>query len=87
MPVILNSAAYQSGGALFITWDQAEIGDGPIGMIVLSPFARGNGYQNSTYYHHGAMLRTVEEIFGLIPPLTQDIAHDADLSKMFAVFP
>ncbi|PYU92190.1 MAG: phosphoesterase [Acidobacteria bacterium] len=87
VPVILNSAAYQSGGALFITWDQAEIGDGPIGMIVLSPFARGNGYQNSTYYHHGAMLRTVEEIFGLIPPLTQDIAHDADLSKMFAVFP
>ena len=87
VPKILASQAYAENGALFITWDQAEIGDGPIGMIVLSPFARGNGYQNSTYYHHGAMLRTVEEIFGLIPPLTQDIAHDADLSKMFAVFP
>jgi hypothetical protein len=41
--VILSSAPYQSGGALFITWDEAGTGDGPIGMIVLSPFAKGGG--------------------------------------------
>src|SRR5437867_8048245 len=36
VPMILVSAAYKSGGALFITWDEAATGDGPIGMIVLS---------------------------------------------------
>ena len=53
VPAILASSAYQNGGALFITWDEAATGDGPIGMIVLSPFAKGNGYNNSLYYDHG----------------------------------
>ncbi len=34
VPTILNSAAYKNG-ALFITWDEAASGDGPIGLIVL----------------------------------------------------
>lgn len=50
VPTILNSAAYQNGGALFITWDEAASGDGPIGMIVLSPFAKSNGYENFIHY-------------------------------------
>jgi hypothetical protein len=41
VPTILNSAAYKNGGALFIAWDEAASGDGPIGMIVLSPFRQG----------------------------------------------
>src|SRR6266566_4018567 len=48
VPTILNSQAYQNGGALFITWDEGENGsDGPVGMIVLSPAAKGNGYSNT----------------------------------------
>src|SRR5713101_2119931 len=62
VPTILNSAAYKNGGALFITWDEAASGDGPIGMIVLSPFAKGNGYENSIHYTHGSTMRTFEEI-------------------------
>lgn len=50
VPTILNSAAFQAGGALFITWDEAATGDGPIGMIVLSPFAKGNGFEDSIHY-------------------------------------
>ena len=86
VPMILNSAAYRTGGALFITWDEAESGDGPIGMIVLSPLAKGHGYQNSIYYDHGSTLRTFEEIFA-VSPLLNDAANQKDLSDLFAVFP
>ena len=86
VPAILHSHAYHQGGALFVTWDEAEIGDGPIGMIVLSPFAKGNGYQNFIYYEHGSTLRTMEEIFG-VSPLLGDAAGQSDLRDLFAVFP
>ena len=85
LPTILNSAAYKSG-AVFITWDEAEIGDGPIGMIVLSPFAKGNGYRNFIRYTHGSTLRTFQEIFG-VTPFLRDAAIETDLSDLFAVFP
>lgn len=87
VPTILNSSVYQQAGALFVTWDEADpTGDGPIGMIVLSHFGKGNGYQNFLYYDHGSTLRTFEEIFGVTPPLN-DAAVERDLSDLFAVFP
>jgi alpha-D-xyloside xylohydrolase len=68
LPVILNSAAYQNNGLIIITWDEGESGsDGPIGMIVLSPFAKGGGYHNAIRYTHSATLRTLEKIFGQTP--------------------
>src|SRR6266436_4681804 len=86
LPQILNSAAYQNGGAVFVTWDEAATGDGPIGMIVLSPFAKGSGYQNSIHYTHGSTLRSFQEIFG-VTPLLNDAANETDLSDLFSVFP
>lgn len=88
VPTILNSSAYKNGGALFITWDEAATGDGPIGMIVLSPFAKGKGYSNSIHYDHSSTLKTMEEIFGVTTLLGH--AGDAgtnDLSDLFSVFP
>lgn len=85
LPLILSSATYQQGGAVFITWDEGENGDGPIGMIVLSPFAKA-GYHNSVYYNHGSTLRTVEEIFH-VAPLLGDAANQTDLSDLFTSFP
>jgi len=81
VPAILNSAAYQSGGALFITWDEGVGGDGPIGMMVHSPSAKGGGYSNTIHYTHGSLLRTVEEIFGV--GLLGDAAVQTDLSDLF----
>jgi phosphatidylinositol-3-phosphatase len=86
LPTILNSNAYKTSGAVFITWDEAAKGDGPIGMIVLSPFAKGNGYQNSIHYTHGSTLRTMEEIFG-VTPFLEDAGSETDLSDLFAAFP
>jgi hypothetical protein len=86
VPMILNSTAYRSSGVLFITWDEAAKGDGPIPMIVLSPYAKGNHYSNSTYYTHGSTLRTIQEIFG-VSPLIRDAGSETDLRALFSVFP
>ena len=86
LPAILDSAAYRSGGAVFITWDEGAFSDGPIGMIVLSPFAKGNGYKNFIRYTHGSTLRTFQEIFS-VTPFLRDAAIETDLSDLFKVFP
>jgi len=87
-----NRQSTKAGGALFVIWDEAEdsgaYGDGPIGMFLLSPFAKGGGkkaYSNSIYYTHSSTLKTVEEIFGVTSLL--GVAGDAaifDLSDFFS---
>ena len=87
VPLILKSAEYKEGGALFIIWDEAEdsgaFSDGPIGMFLLSRFAKGRGkrpYTNSIHYDHSSTLKTLQEIFGVEPllgaaadPATKDL--------------
>jgi hypothetical protein len=82
VPKILASAAYSNHGALFITWDEGEGGDGPIGLLLLSPLARGGGYGNNIYGTHSSLLRTMQEIFGVSPWLG-DAANATDLSDLF----
>ena len=87
VPAILSSPAYKKGGALFITWDEGEHStDGPIGMIVLSPYARGGGYANTLHYTHSSTLRTLEEILGVSPWLGA-AANATDLRDLFSTFP
>jgi hypothetical protein len=86
LPAILNSQAYKNGGAVFITWDEGEGSDGPIGMIVLSSAARGHGYSNAVHYTHSSTLRTLEEIYG-VSPLLGDAQNATDLRDLFATFP
>jgi phosphatidylinositol-3-phosphatase len=77
LPTILNSKVYKSGSALVaITWDEGGSGNNPIGMILLSPKTKGNGYTNSAAYTHSSWVKTVEEIFGLSPL----VGHAADSS-------
>jgi len=91
VPMILESQAYKDGGALFITWDEAEdsgkFSDGPIGMFVLSQFAKGSGktaYSNSIHYDHSSTLKTIEEIFGVSPLLGAAADEKTnDLSDLF----
>jgi hypothetical protein len=86
LPMILNSEAYKQGGIVFITWDEGEGGDGPIGLIMLSPDAKGSGYSNTIHYTHSSLLRTLEEIFG-VSPMLGDAAQATDLSDLFKTFP
>jgi alpha-D-xyloside xylohydrolase len=83
LPTILNSAQYQNNGAIFITWDEGESSsDGPIGMVVLSPFAKAGGYHSALRYTHSATLRTLQKIFGRTP-LFGGAATAPDLSDLF----
>ncbi|MDP9036442.1 MAG: alkaline phosphatase family protein [Myxococcota bacterium] len=84
---ITASPVYQDGGAIFVTWDEADGGDGPIGMFVLSPHAKA-GYSNAIHYDHSSLVKTVQEIFGVMPLLHH--AGDPgvnDLSDLFSTFP
>ena len=82
IPKIMVSAAYTNSGAIFITWDEGKAADGPIGLIVLSPLAKGHGYSNTNHYNHGSTLRTMQNIFGVRPYLG-DAANVTDLSDLF----
>jgi hypothetical protein len=97
VPNILNSQAFKNGGALFITWDEgaASTGaqsDGPIGMIMLSPYAK-QGYSNQTYYTHSSTLKTMQELFGVFAPapaaplIGNDTAGATDLVDFFTTTP
>lgn len=89
LPKIFNSAAFTNNGLVLLTWDEDDIGglDDPIGMIALSPLAKGGGYNNSNYYNHSAILRTFEEIFGVRPFLGEAVVSPdfADLFKLLAI--
>jgi hypothetical protein len=72
---------------VFIVWDEGtSSSDGPIAMIVISPLAKGGGYNNAIHYTHSSTLRTMEEIFG-VSPFVGDAANATDLSDLFRTFP
>lgn len=92
MPLITESAEYKEGGALFIVWDEAEdsgkkFSDGPIGILLLSPFAKGGGkreYSNQIHYDHSSTLKTLQEIFHVEPLLGAAADPETkDLSDLF----
>jgi len=90
VPKILTSPAYANNGVLFILWDEGGTGDGPIGMIVLSPKAKGGGYSNTIVYHHSSTLRTMQEIFNVTTPMlggATDATNAFDLRDLFVSFP
>jgi len=82
IPRIMDSPAYTNNGAIFIVWDEGVGGDGPIGLIALSPLARGNGYSNCIPYTHSSLLRSVQEAFG-VGPLLNDATNAVNLSDLF----
>src|SRR5205814_2913032 len=84
VPNILASEAYLDNGAIFILWDEGsyDFSDGPIGCLVLSPLAKGNGYSNAVYYSHSSMLRTLQDIFG-VQRYLRDAANATALNDLF----
>jgi hypothetical protein len=81
--IILNSTAYQQGGVDLVTWDEANTGDEPIGMIVLSPNGKGAGYQDTIHYTHVSKSRTIKEIMHVTPLLGMRTANG---SQRFVCF-
>jgi len=96
LPRILQSQNYQEGGIVFVLWEESEPSltclslnpTCPVGFLVISPLAKGNGYHNTVVYDHSSLLKSVEEIFGLGPLLghAADVAVN-DLRDLFSTFP
>ena len=85
---ITASAAYQSGGLLVVLWDEDDgsgglLGDtdDPIGIFVMSPYARSGGYVSSVMGNHYSLLATIEDGLGL--PRLGSAAAATPLSDYF----
>ena len=84
-PKILASKAYQNGGALFITWDESEDGNEPIGLIALSPFAKP-GYAGDVRVH--AQLAAADDPGRLgLRPFIRAAANATPLDDLFVSYP
>ena len=85
-----HNAAVYAQSAVIVTWDEGSGGDGPIGMIVASPFAKV-GYKDTKgadyYYTHSSMVLTLQKIFGVAGSPIADAANAKDLSDFFIAFP
>jgi hypothetical protein len=67
VPKILNSRAWQDGGALFITWDEGSTslgGGGQVPLLVISNRVP-KGFRSSVEHNHYSLLRAVEDAWGL----------------------
>jgi hypothetical protein len=89
VPRIMASQAYQNNGAIIIWNDETEGTNADdlnhtIMEIVISPLAKGNGYQSSLNYTHSSDLKTMQEIFQVGPLLGDAAAVGTnDLGDMF----
>jgi hypothetical protein len=82
----IQAAPIYANAAVLIVWDEDEGGNHPVGLVVLSPLAKGGGYSNAVRYTHSSLLRSVQEIFGT-GPLLCDAAAATPLSDLFRKYP
>lgn len=85
LPKIMASEEYVTGGAIFVVWDEGGGSEDPIGMIVLSPFAK-KGYAGTLEYSHSSTLRTVQDVFA-VKPYLRDAPNVTALGDLFVSYP
>jgi acid phosphatase len=84
---ILGSPAYQQGGLLVVAWDEDDDSGGllgsddPIGIFVMSPYAKSGGFVSSVHADHYSLLATFEDGLGL--PRLGKAAGAAPLADYF----
>jgi hypothetical protein len=82
---IIATPAYKNGGAIFITWDEAEGRNNDskslIPMIVVSESIKSPGFKTNTHYTHKSYLATIEDIFGL--PRLATVKSEASMLEFF----
>ncbi len=82
---IIASPAYQRGGVLFITWDEAEGRSGHsadrVPLIVVSERLVATGFKSAKAYSHASTLATVEDLLRL--PRLPAVANEPSLAEFF----
>ena len=82
VPRITDSAAWQDGGVLFITWDEGfRSARNLVPTIVVSPRV-SPGFTSATPHDHYSLLRTIQDGFG-IPCLAESCKANA-LDEFFS---
>jgi hypothetical protein len=85
IPKIMASNAYKNGGAIFLTWDEAEGRAGhskdQIPMILISPNIKSAGFTSNKAYSHKSYLATVEDLLGL--PRLATVKNEPSMSEFF----
>lgn len=85
IPKLMASEAYQHGGIIFITWDEAEGRNNDdkdlIPMIVLTKGMPHPGTEVASAFDHGSYLATIEDLFHL--PRLATVAATPNLMPMF----
>jgi hypothetical protein len=82
---IVNSAAYQQGGLLVVLWDEDDASGGiggsddPIGLFLMSPYAKSGGFSSAVKANHYTLLATIEEGLDL-PKLGQAASPGAGVA-------
>ena len=80
VPRIVDSAAWQRGGVLFITWDEGS-GSEPVATLVIAPGVPA-GFRSNVPHDHYSLLRTIEDAWGL-----PCLAHACSANAMAEFFP
>lgn len=85
IPKLMASDAYQHGGIIFITWDEAEGRNNDdkdlIPMIVLTKAMPHPGTEVAAAFDHGSYLATIEDLFHL--PRLATVTATPNLMPMF----
>ena len=79
VPWILDSAAWERGGVLFVTWDEGS-GSEPVATLVIAPDVPA-GYRSSVSHDHYSLLRTIEDAWGL--PCLAHTCSANDMAEFF----
>ena len=68
LPMILSPTYHAGHTVVFITWDEDDTGDGTVPTYVIAPSVHA-GTQSAVPFTHYSLLRTTEELLGLLPLL------------------
>ncbi|HSH93489.1 MAG TPA: hypothetical protein VK968_05040, partial [Roseimicrobium sp.] len=81
VPKIMSSPVYQAGHAAIVIWtDETEGGNDfyhTLLEIVISPMAKGNGYNSTLNYSHSSDVATMQKIFGVTANTPTGFLNDA----------
>ena len=85
---ITAASAYTKGGLVVVVWDEDDGSGGllqnvndPVGIYVISPYARSGGYMSTVKADHYSLLATFEDGLGL--PRLGNAATATPLSDYF----
>jgi len=83
VPTILDSSAWQQNGVLFIVWDEGE-GSSSSNQVAALVIAHQvpPGFQSAVAHNHYALLRTIEDAWGL-----GCLNHTCDANNLNEFFP